>query len=153
VSKLNSIRVWPDGIHGIFKRIRVNCRQLVLQPFFEYFFILIVLLNCVILVFNSFGLSYEVQNALDTLSEYLNYIFISEMVIKIYTFGIKKYCKDIMNLLDGTVVTITVFEIIYNYILSSQNGSSNLEALKTIRLLRTLRILRITRLLRKFRTI
>jgi hypothetical protein len=75
------------------------------------------------------------------------------MVIKIYTFGIKKYSKDIMNLLDGTVVTITVFEIIYNYILSSQNGSSNLEALKTIRLLRTLRILRITRLLRKFRTI
>ena len=57
-----------------------------------------------------------------------------------------------MNLLDGTVVLITVFEIIYNYILS-ENGSSNLKALKTIRLLRTLRILRITRLLRKFKTI
>lgn len=75
------------------------------------------------------------------------------MVLKVYVFGIKKYCQDIMNLLDGTVVLITVFEIIYNYILSSENGSSNLKALKTIRLLRTLRILRITRLLRKFKTI
>jgi hypothetical protein len=124
----------------------------VLKPAFEYFFILIVLLNCVILVLNSFGLSYETQNTLDILSQYINYIFIAEMAFKIFAFGLKKYCKDIMNLLDGTVVLITVFETIYNYILS-ENGSSNLKALKTIRLLRTLRILRITRLLRKFKTI
>lgn len=60
--------MWPDGIHGFFKRIRVYVRNLVLQPVFEYFFILIVLLNSVILVLNSFGLSYEIQSTLDVLS-------------------------------------------------------------------------------------
>jgi hypothetical protein len=75
------------------------------------------------------------------------------MILKIYVFGIKKYCQDVMNILDGTVVTITVFEMIYGYVLSSEDNSKNLKALKTIRLLRTLRILRITRLLKKFKTI
>lgn len=46
------------------------------------------------------------------------------MILKIYAFGIKKYCKDVMNLLDGTVVTITVFEMIYGYILSSEDSSN-----------------------------
>ena len=75
------------------------------------------------------------------------------MILKIYVFGIKKYLMDKMNILDGSVVLITVFELIYNFVLSSESSSNNLKAIKTIRLLRTLRIIRITRILKKFKTI
>jgi hypothetical protein len=50
-----------------------------------------------------------------------------------------------MNWMDGSIVLISVFEIIY---LAITAGSNNLSALSTIRMLRTFRIFRIARLLR-----
>ena len=50
-----------------------------------------------------------------------------------------------MNWLDGSIVMISIFEMIY---LAITARSNNLSALSTIRMLRTFRIFRIARLLR-----
>jgi Ion transport protein len=50
-----------------------------------------------------------------------------------------------MNWLDGSVVSLSIMEIIMNAI---AGGGVNLSAFRTIRVLRTFRVLRVARLLR-----
>jgi hypothetical protein len=42
---LTAVRVWPKGIHGVFKKIRVAMRKLVRSSFWENFLIICVLIN------------------------------------------------------------------------------------------------------------
>jgi hypothetical protein len=62
---------------------------------------------------DSYGVSAELENTLQTLSSYFTYIFIYEMGSKIIALGVKKYLQDDMNKLDGSVVLMSIFEIIY----------------------------------------
>ena len=45
------------------------------------------------------------------------------MVSKIIAIGIKKYLMDRMNWLDGSVVMLSIYEIIYK---AAQSGNMNL---------------------------
>jgi hypothetical protein len=45
---------------------------------------------------------------------------------KLIAFGIIKYCSDKMNWLDGSIVMISIFELIYSAIAA---GSNNIKAL------------------------
>ena len=65
------------------------------------------------------------------------------MGLKLLALGIKKYLADDMHKLDGTVVFLSVFEMIYTAIVSSSGGGSSLKTLKTLKMLRTLRVFRI----------
>ena len=73
------------------------------------------------------------------------------MGLKILALGVEKYLADDMHKLDGTVVMMSLFEMIYTAIVSSGGGSS-LKTLKTLKMLRTLRVFRILRLLRKLKS-
>lgn len=151
VDKLNSIRVWPEGLIGYLKRFRVVLRVIVRHPLFDNFFTFVVLCNTTTLALDAYGNSAELENNLQTFNSYFTYIFISEMSCKIFAFGVKKYSSDIMNLLDGSVVLMSIFEIIYSKIV--QNGSSsNLKTFKTLRLIRTFRVFRVARLLRALKS-
>ena len=74
------------------------------------------------------------------------YLFIYEMGTKLLALGVQKYVADKMNWLDGGVVLLSIFEIIYQ---KMQEGKGvSLSAFKTMRLFRTFRVFRIARLLR-----
>ena len=66
------------------------------------------------------------------------------MAIKLLAVGVKKYLSDKMNWLDGSLVFLSIFELI---LISISGSGGNLTALKTIRMLRTFRALRNIRLL------
>lgn len=68
------------------------------------------------------------------------------MGTKLIAIGVKKYVDDKMNWLDGSVVLLSIFEIIYQKI--QEGKGTNLSAFKTMRLFRTFRVFRIARLLR-----
>lgn len=68
---------------------------------------------------------------------------------KILAIGIKKYLMDRMNWLDGTVVMLSIFEMVYKALMQ---GSMNLQAFKTLRLFRTFRVFRVMRVLRALRS-
>lgn len=40
------------------------------------------------------------------------WIFIVEMTLKLLAFGPKKYSSEVMNLLDGGVVTLSIVEMV-----------------------------------------
>jgi len=57
VDYLNSIRVWPTGIHTLLKRIRVILRIIVRNIYFDYLFTFFVLCNTILLSLDAYGIS------------------------------------------------------------------------------------------------
>jgi len=121
------------------------------HPLYDYLFTFIVVCNTITLSLDAYGVSAELENTLQTFSSYFTYIFIYELGSKIFALGVKKYLQDDMNKLDGSVVLMSIFEIIYTQAVSSGGGSS-LKTFKTLKMLRTLRVFRILRLLRKLKS-
>jgi hypothetical protein len=77
------------------------------------------------------------------------WIFIGEMTSKLIAIGATKYLRDKMNWLDGTVVSLSIFEILITIIGGS---GGNISAFRTVRVFRTLRVLRVARLLRSLKS-
>ena len=65
------------------------------------------------------------------------------MGLKILAYGILGYVRDIMNVMDGIIVIISLSELFF-----IDNGLKALSSFRTVRVFRTFRVLRITKLLR-----
>ena len=65
------------------------------------------------------------------------------MVLKLVAFGPIGYVKDRMNIFDGSIVILSVFELVF-----FSGGNSAVSAFRSVRIIRTFRVLRVTRLLR-----
>lgn len=71
-------------------------------------------------------------------------IFSIEMCLKLSAYGSVGYVKDLMNVFDGSIVIISLVEIIF---LSNGTSRAN-SAFKSVKIFRTFRVLRVTKLLR-----
>jgi hypothetical protein len=109
-----------------------------------------VLLNTITLSMNSYGMSIEMHILLETFNVYFTWVFISEMLFKIAAIGVRKYCRDRMNLLDGSIALFSMFEITSDV---SQGDLTTLRLIRATRMLRSMRVLRISRLLRSLHSI
>ena len=136
------------------------------SAFFDNFMTFGVLMNTIIMCFNSYNMDEELNVLLDQFNTVFTWLFIYEMGSKLIAIGISKYCADKMNYLDGMVVMISIFEMVATA--QSQTsaptsedgdkdgmeaagdggGGADLSAFKTVRMLRTFRVFRIARLLR-----
>jgi hypothetical protein len=113
VGQINTHRVWPVGLHGIYKRSRFTLRLIVKAEAYDHFFTFFVFLNTITLSLNSYGMSDTLENFLESTNIYFTTIFIVEMFAKIGGIGVKKYCADKMNYMDGFIVLASIFEMIY----------------------------------------
>ena len=59
-------------------------------------------------------------------------VFIMEMVLKLIAFGIKEYCKNNWNLFDGTIVMLSVLDMVLTY--TGAISGAGLSVLRTFRL-------------------
>lgn len=55
-----------------------------------------------------------------------------EMILKLIAFGIKDYCKNKWNLFDGTIVILSVLDMVLS--LSGAISGAGLSVLRTFRL-------------------
>jgi len=78
------------------------------------------------------------------MNDIFTFIFLIEMSLKLLAYGGKEYVKDLMNVFDGSIVIISLFEIIF---LSDGTSKAN-SAFKSVKVFRTFRVLRVTKLLR-----
>ena len=144
---MSRIRVWPKGFHKKIKKIRALIKHFTRMSIFNAFLTTCVLINTVGMAMDSHDIKAQTASALEFLNLIFTWIFIVEMTLKLLAIGPKKYSKEIMNLLDGGVVTLSIVEIIMTS-LGGGSGASSLQAFRTIRVFRTFRVLRVTRLLR-----
>jgi hypothetical protein len=104
-------------------------------------------INTVVLAMDSYGISEHTSNVLTDMNTVFTWIFICEMSLKMIAIGPLKYLSDPMNYLDGSVVMLSVVELVF---LSGEGGA--ISAFRTVRIFRTFRVLRVARLLRAMRS-
>lgn len=120
-------------------------RLKVKSAFFDSLMTFAVLCNTVALAMQHHGIEKEMEDLLDLCNQVFTWLFIYELFSKLLAVGIAKYCGDSMNYIDGSVVLLSIFEMVMEALMSGGGGMSQFKAL---RLLRTFRVFRIARLLR-----
>lgn len=68
------------------------------------------------------------------------------MFLKLFGEGISEYVSEKMNIFDGFIVMLSLFELIF----LTGNGSS-FSAFRAVRILRVFRVLRVARLIRSLK--
>jgi len=106
------------------------------------FFIFLTILNTI-----SLGVDYyQISEGLSDALGYFNYVFIAfftfEAVIKVYSFGLRRFLSDGFNVLDAFIVTISFVEI-------ALGSSTGFTVLRTFRLLRVLKLARFSENIQK----
>lgn len=103
---------------------------------------LCVFANTIILSMDYYGIDNETSSILGSFNTFFTIIFSCEMFLKIVAIGIVKWLRDKMNYMDGTIVVMSLIELVF------MSGSGALSAFRSVRMFRTLRVLRVARLLR-----
>lgn len=141
VDSLDSIRVWPYSVHGVVKRMRVLLKYIMNSTIVDNFMTLLVLGNTVVLGLGYYGAPDPIVNFCTSANVFFTIAFAIEMVLKITAIGPGKWLADKMNWMDGTIVFLSLAELLFL-------SGSNLGALRSLRIMRVFRILRVARLLR-----
>ena len=143
---LTSIRVWPKGLFGWVKRIRFMDRKFVNHAIFDNAMTLSVLINTIVMASDRYGIDDAQKDQQAYINSWFTWIFIVELGLKQFAFGPKKYIDNRLNIIDGTVVLLSIIE------LSMGSGGGALSAFRSVRVFRTFRVLRVARILRSLKS-
>ena len=110
----------------------------------------LVILNMVLMCMPYEGMSDEYAAKLEDAASIISYLFIAEMFVKLLGLGCAGYWSDGWNILDGTIVSLSILEIITTVIFANMDGA-NLYVFRILRMLRMLRVLRVLRLMKQWK--
>jgi Ion transport protein len=111
-------------------------------PIVENGMTLCVLGNTVVMCLDYYGASDAIQNFCNLANTVFTIIFATEMGLRIIAVGPYKYQADRMNYMDGTIVLLSLVELIF------MSGNGAMSAFRAVRIFRVFRVLRVARLLR-----
>ena len=140
---MNKLRVWPKGVAGVLKRARFLLKSIMLSGLMDNFMTFAVLINTVVMAMDRYGVKEEEERITTKVNQFFTFLFIVEFVLKITAIGPKKYVDNRMNLLDGSVVMLSLFELAMG-----SGGKGALSAFRSVRVFRMFRVLRVARILR-----
>lgn len=144
------ISLWPRWI-GRSARLRAlkaaldrSIGRLVDHRYFQRLILLAILINAI-----SMGIEYhnqpqELTEAVEISNIVFAFLFLAEMMLKLYAHGLYDYVIDGFNCFDGCIVIISILELF-----ASTSGGSGLSVLRTFRLLRILKLVRFMPALRR----
>ncbi|KAF3838173.1 hypothetical protein F7725_009941, partial [Dissostichus mawsoni] len=128
-------------------RFRICCQHLISHKMFDNTVLLFILLSCVTIAMERPGIHSEsTERWILNMSRYVfSGVFLVEMLFKVVALGVffgkDSYCSSSWNVVDGSLVILSVIHIIIS--LASSGENNMLGILKVLRLLRTLRPLRV----------
>lgn len=93
-SRINAVRVWPQGIAGFLKKARVLCKMVVKHSLFGSAMTTCVLLNTVVMGMERYNMDEATVLWTEQAQAVFTYIFIAEMTAKLIAIGPKKYLQD-----------------------------------------------------------
>ena len=106
----------------------------------------LVLVNVCLMCMPFYGMTSRYEDTLEAGQTFISWLFIAEMGIKLLGLGCVGYWEDGWNQLDGTIVSLSIFEMLMAAI-----GSGTGVKFTFLRMLRMLRVLRILRLMRSWK--
>jgi hypothetical protein len=102
---------------------------------------LCIVLNTVVLAMDRHNIDNTTYQILLTANLIFTFVFLVEMIVKILGLGVLGYCSDRFNIFDGTIVVVSLLEVI----LGSTGTSGAFRAVRIFRLLRVLRVAKLAR--------
>lgn len=137
--------IWLSGFWGNFKVFRGKVKSFMESETINYLILGLVIANTIVLCL--YGLvDREDESRLDTANLVFTVCFITEMILKVFACGFKKYFKDPANFLDAVIVGFSVIELL-------DSGNSSSTSIRTLRLFRIFRVAKVIRLIRYLRFI
>mmetsp|Transcript_77480 Transcript_77480/g.136679 ORF Transcript_77480/g.136679 Transcript_77480/m.136679 type:complete len:1876 (-) Transcript_77480:848-6475(-) len=136
----DSFDMLPKSIKKCLRLTKRYSLLLLRTSAFANVVIFCIVLNTIFLAMEHHHQPAELTTFLDITNVVLTFIFLGEMVIKLIGFGVVRYCRDPMNILDGFVVVVSCIELM-------MDGNS------TVSIFRALRLLRVVKMLTKFPTL
>jgi hypothetical protein len=119
---------------------------------FNSFMTLIIIANAILLACDAAGTSEEYNRQLDIANLTFVAIFTFEMVIKLFSLGLKGYVSVPFNLFDGAIVIISIIEAIIVAVSPELLQGGGTSALRAFRLLRVLKLAKSWKRLNKILT-
>ena len=107
---------------------------------------ILVILNMLLMCMPYEGMPRDFAAALEQGATFITWMFIGEMAIKLMGLGCSGYWSDGWNVLDGSIVIMSIVEMVFTA-LTAGSGVK----LSFLRVLRILRVMRILRLMRSWR--
>jgi hypothetical protein len=149
-----NVIIWDKELFFyLIKRIRYFLFILSTNKFFEYFVLLIVLLNMIIMLLQGNLIPPEYNYIFTNLNLGFNSFFIFEFVIKFIGLGPIIYFSDAFTYLDLVIIALAILDISSNFSENENTVSSKFDFLRILRIFRVLRIAKILRRLKSFRKI
>ena len=115
--------------------LRWFCYRLVSWKYFQPFIIICIVVNTAFLASEHHQQPASLTGVFDNANVILTMIFSVEMVLKNMASGLRGYIQDPFNVLDGTVVTMSLIEFAFS-------GSSTVSVFRALRLLRVFKLLK-----------
>lgn len=110
----------------------------------ERFILFVIIVNAVVIFLQESGVSTPFVNILDAVC---TVIFLIEMICKQVDMGMKKYWTNSWNIMDGTLVLLSIPSLIAYFV---PNALSSLSMLLILRILRVFRFFRVVHIFPNF---
>lgn len=121
-----------------WKRIRKHISKLTMDPLFDMFITLCILVNTVFLSLEYHGMNHKFKMVLDIGNMVFTFVFFLEMVLKLIASGGRAYLKSRWNIFDGFIVLVSIVDLILE--LAKIGTGAGLSVLRTFRLLRVFKL-------------
>ena len=108
---LNTVRIWPKGFFGVLKKVQCMLKIVAKSSLFDNSMLASVLLNTFVMASEAHQNTEDFKDKLELANLVFTYIFIFEMGIKLLSIGPKKYVMETMNIIDGSVVLLSIVEL------------------------------------------
>ena len=136
----------PPRSHGMTTALSGRVEDLVTAPAFNAVATLLVMVNVVLLAVPYHNEPIERTRWLESASKTLSVLFMGEFGLKIVGLGCRRYWQNKWNCLDGTLVLISIGELMLENVagetLLSPKFTSTLRLLRVIRVMRAMRVIR-----------
>ncbi|KAI8501444.1 Two pore calcium channel protein [Branchiostoma belcheri] len=120
-------KFWP---HIYNSSVSIAVRQVVMHKFFRYFFDLAIVVNAFFIGFN-----------LDEAEWFFLSVFTCEIILKLYTYGFREFCRRFWNIFDFIVISAAFIATIIEAALEElQYSRETLDVLLVLRILRLLKL-------------
>uniref|UniRef100_A0A8C3IH59 Voltage-dependent N-type calcium channel subunit alpha n=1 Tax=Chrysemys picta bellii TaxID=8478 RepID=A0A8C3IH59_CHRPI len=116
--------------------------KFVVSPPFEYFIMVMIALNTIVLMMKFYGAPDAYEEMLKCLNIVFTSMFSMECVLKIIAFGVLNYFRDAWNVFDFVTVLGSITDILVTEIAVSTDNFINLSFLRLFRAARLIKLLR-----------
>lgn len=140
--------VYPSS----FESTRIELENILNSNIFSSFIIFLIVANTLVLAMDHYPIESDFELTLETINAILVLIFTTEMILKLFCYGPKKYISDPSNAFDGVIVVFSIVDLatsppvlFYGFSNSASHGGSTdgggVSALRSFRLFRVFKLI------------